>query len=86
MIVRTALQKIEKKVGELNGVNSSMMNLMKQTLTVSVDVSAVATISKQIEMIVHNHEPEVEVSEYIAESINKKKTNAVKDDEDESKK
>ena len=37
-------------------------------------------------MIVHNHEPEVEVSEYIAESINKKKTNAVKDDEDESKK
>lgn len=63
-----------------------MMNLMKQTLTVSVDVSAVATISKQIEMIVHNHEPEVEVSEYIAESINKKKTNAVKDDEDESKK
>ena len=78
--------KIEKEVGELNGVNSSMMNLMKQTLTVSVDVSAVATISKQIEMIVHNHEPEVEVSEYIAESINKKKTNAVKDDEDESKK
>ncbi|WP_216697132.1 MULTISPECIES: heavy metal translocating P-type ATPase [Bacillota] len=78
--------KIEKEVGELDGVNSSVMNLMKQTLTISIDASVDATIEKQIKTIVHSHEPEVEVSEYIVESISKTKTNNVNDDENESRK
>ena len=32
--------KIEKEVGELDGVTSSVVNLMKQTLTVNVTPSA----------------------------------------------
>ena len=31
--------KIEKEVGELDGVQSSVVNLMKQTLTINVAVS-----------------------------------------------
>lgn len=77
--------KIEKEVGELVGVSSSVVNLMKQTLIIDVDASFAETVANQIETIVHNHEPEVEVSEYVAE------TSAIKnsksdDDNDESKK
>ena len=30
--------KIEKEVGELDGVQSSVVNLMKQTLTINVEI------------------------------------------------
>ena len=60
--------KIEKEVGELDGVQSSVVNLMKQTLTINVTQTAADTIASQIETIVHSHEPDVEVSE-IAQEI-----------------
>ncbi|MCB6547000.1 copper ion binding protein, partial [Blautia glucerasea] len=55
--------KIEKEVGELDGVQSSVVNLMKQTLTINVAPVAANTIASQIETIVHSHEPDVEVQE-----------------------
>ena len=61
-------QKIEKEVGELDGVQSSVVNLMKQTLTINVTQTAADTIASQIETIVHSHEPDVEVSEIVQES------------------
>ena len=78
--------KIEKEVGALNGVHSSLVNLMKQTLMINVDASAAATVAKQIETIVHSHEPEVVVSEYVAETAPSESAKSVKDDEDDSKK
>ena len=60
--------KIEKEVGELAGVSSSSINLMKQSLTISVEEDALSLVTKQIETIVHRHEPDVTVTEYIAES------------------
>ena len=60
--------KIEKEVGELDGVQSSVVNLMKQTLTINVTQTAADTIASQIETIVHSHEPDVEVSEIVQES------------------
>lgn len=60
--------KIEKEVGELAGVSSSSINLMKQSLTISVEEDALSLVTKQIETIVHSHEPDVTVTEYIAES------------------
>ena len=58
--------KIEKEVGELDGVSASGINLMKQTLSICVDAAAAAAVTKQIEAIVHSHEPEVVVSECTA--------------------
>ena len=55
--------KIEKEVGALPGVESSVVNLMQQTLTVQSEKSADATLAEQVETIVHSHEPDVEVSE-----------------------
>jgi len=60
--------KIEKEIGELADVSSSTINLMKQTLTISVEADVLAPVTKQIETIVHSHEPDVTVTEYIAES------------------
>ena len=60
--------KIEKEVGELDGVQSSVVNLMKQTLTINVAPAAANTIASQIETIVYSHEPDVEVSEIVQES------------------
>lgn len=77
--------KIEREVGELEGVSSSVVNLMKQTLTISVDAPVATTVAKQIEAIVHNHEPEVEVSEYVAEATAIKNTKS-EDNKDDSKK
>ncbi len=77
--------KIEKEVGELVGVSFSVVNLMKQTLTIDVDASFAETVVNQIETIVHNHEPEVEISEYIAET-SVIKNSKINDDKDESKK
>lgn len=58
--------KIEKEVGQLDGVGASSINLMKQTLTIHIEPDCAASVAKQIEAIVHSHEPEVTVSEYTA--------------------
>ena len=63
--------KIEKEIGALAGVNKSSINLMKQTLTIQVEASAAASVAKQIEAIVHNHEPDVIVSENTTQTITK---------------
>jgi Cd2+/Zn2+-exporting ATPase len=55
--------KIEKEVGALDGITSSTVNLMKQTLTITVDEDRARTITPIIESIVHTHEPDVEVQE-----------------------
>ena len=47
---------------------SSVVNLMKQTLTINVAQTAADTIASQIETIVHGHEPDMEVSEIVQES------------------
>ena len=79
--------KIEKEVGELDGVQSSVVNLMKQTLTINVAQPAADTIASQIETIVHSHEPDVEVSENVQESyIPKKKQEANESYNNEDKK
>ena len=49
--------KIEKEVGELDGVQSSVVNLKKQTLKINVTQTAADTIASQIETIVYSHEP-----------------------------
>lgn len=59
--------KIEREVGELDGVSSSSVNLMKQTLTVTVDESAEKSVRREIIRIVKFHEPDVAVSELGAE-------------------
>ena len=41
--------KIEKEVGALPGVESSVVNLMQQTLTVQSEKSADATLAEQVE-------------------------------------
>lgn len=50
--------KIEKEVGELEGVQLSSMNLMKQTLTVQAEAS-VTNLLDTVTTIVHSHEPDV---------------------------
>ncbi len=54
---------IEKEVGEAEGVNSSVMNLMKQTLTLDIDPSIEETIGYIVNKTVHRYEPKVQVSE-----------------------
>ena len=61
--------KIEKEVGELEGVAESTMNLMQQTLTVKAAPAIASTLLPQIETIVHSHEPDVEVSEKSEETV-----------------
>mgnify|MGYP001093319033 CR=1 FL=1 len=63
--------KIEKEVGALPGVESSVVNLMQQTLTVQSEKSADATLAEQVETIVHSHEPDVEVSEKTEPTVTK---------------
>ncbi len=53
--------KIEREVGELDGVSLSRVNLIKQTLTIAVDDNAASSIGEKIEKIVHSHEPDVKV-------------------------
>ena len=79
---------IEKEVAELECVRSSAVNLMKQTLTISVEPAAAATVEKQIEAIVHSHEPDVSVSEFTAETVPAEKAHdaAADDDDDDSRK
>ncbi len=54
--------KIEKDAGELDGVRTSSVNLMKQTLTVESEAPA-EFLLREITGIVRKHEPDVEVSE-----------------------
>jgi len=56
--------KIEKAVGELDGVSFSSVNLMKQTLTVHVEDAAAPVAKSLIIRIVHSYEPDVKVSEF----------------------
>ena len=63
--------KIEKEVGALPGVESSVVNLMQQTLTVQSEKSADATLAEQVETIIHSHEPDVEVSEKTEPAVTK---------------
>ena len=63
--------KIEKEVGALPGVESSVVNLMQQTLTVQSEKSADAILAEQVETIVHSHEPDVEVSEKTEPAVTK---------------
>ncbi len=52
--------KIEKAVGEADGIEKSSVNLMKQTLKVSGDFDK-DTLFDTVEKIVHTYEPDVEV-------------------------
>ncbi len=45
----------------MKGVRSSVVNLMKQTLTIEFDSVIADTVEQKIETIVHSHEPDVEV-------------------------
>ena len=77
--------KIEKEVGELEGVALSEVNLMKQTLTVSMDHNKAASMLDMVTTIVHSHEPDVEVSEQKADTSvapDKKKKTPVYNDDD----
>lgn len=51
---------IEEEVGQLPHVQSSRVNLMKQTLTITTDDTSEA-VTQAIEEIVHRHEPDVPV-------------------------
>ena len=64
--------KIEKEVGDLEDVSSSVVNLMKQTLTISVKTSASGKIQDEVVTIVHSHEPDVKVSEQTDSYVTKK--------------
>ena len=77
--------KIEKEVGELEGVTLSEVNLMKQTLTVSMDHNKAASMLDMVTTIVHSHEPDVEVSEQKADTSiapDKKEKTPVYNDDD----
>ena len=52
-------------------MESSVVNLMQQTLTVQSEKSADATLAEQVETIVHSHEPDVEVSEKTEPAVTK---------------
>ena len=67
--------KIEKEVGELEGVGSSMLNLMNQTLTVTVGADFATDLTRQITNIVKSHEDHVEVSELAYEQTSAKENN-----------
>ncbi|MCQ4022915.1 MULTISPECIES: heavy metal translocating P-type ATPase [unclassified Ruminococcus] len=53
--------KIEREVGALSGVSSSSINLVTQTLTVSLSENYSGDVFNDISKIVHNHESDVEV-------------------------
>ena len=52
---------IEREVGLLEGVTSSSVNLVKQTLTVVFEPSAEPTLTERVEEVVFAHEPDVAV-------------------------
>ena len=80
--------KIEREVGELDGVTSSTVNLMNQTLTVQAGTSVAASLLDTVTTIVHSHEPDVEVSEKQLEAtapVKKDEKAAVYNDEDKKR-
>lgn len=80
--------KIEKEVGELDGVTSSTVNLMNQTMTVQAGTSVAASLLDTVTTIVHSHEPDVEVSEKQLEAtapVKKDEKAAVYNDEDKKR-
>ena len=80
--------KIEKEVGELDGVTSSTVNLMNQTLTVQAGTSVATSLLDTVTTIVHSHEPDVEVSEKQLEAtapVKKDEKAAVYNDEDKKR-
>lgn len=54
---------IESAVGKLNGIASSNINLIKQTLTVELNGNYTSNLFAAIEKTVHKYEPDVEVIE-----------------------
>lgn len=54
---------IEREIGEFDGVLSSTVDLMQQTLSVEVEETALDGLFEKIEKSVHSHEPDVEVKE-----------------------
>lgn len=74
--------KIEKEVGELAGVSSSAVNLLKQTLTVQVEKTVAESILEKITSIVHRHEPDIAVSEYLKATSEAQKEFVDSDDDD----
>lgn len=80
--------KIEKEVGALPGVESSVVNLMQQTLTVQAGTSVATSLLDTVTTIVHSHEPDVEVSEKQLEAtapVKKDEKAAVYNDEDKKR-
>lgn len=76
---------IEEEVGKLPRVQSSHVNLMKQTLTITTDDSS-PSLTTAIETIVHRHEPDVPVipqGEEIKEPITPGQCSCCDDDDDD---
>ncbi len=63
---------IEKEIGDIEGVNSSSINLIKQTLTVNCNDVPLEKLFNEVEKIVHKYEPKVGVFEYVEEILPKK--------------
>lgn len=76
--------KIEKDVADLSGVVSSSVNLVSQTLSVSVSKEYSGSLEEDVKAVVHKHEPDVLVTERKAEGeteaqLTKKKKKAAFD-------
>ena len=72
----------------MDGVTSSTVNLMNQTLTVQAGTSVAASLLDTVTTIVHSHEPDVEVSEKQLEAtapVKKDEKAAVYNDEDKKR-
>lgn len=65
--------KIEHAVGELDGVTSSTVNLIKQTLT--IETADNRSVSPDIVRIVHSYEPDVTVTEFATPGTAKRDRN-----------
>lgn len=75
--------KIENEVAHLEGVSSSNINLIKEMLTINVEDSSASSIEKRINKIVHSHEPDVIVSEYITQNFDNRKEDTSVDKENQ---
>ncbi len=69
---------IEKDTGRVDGVVSSAVNLINQTLTIETDENYSGDIFAVVERIVHIHEPDVKVSKYEMQMKANNKDNGVK--------
>lgn len=74
--------KIEKEVGSLSGVMSSSVNLVSQTLSVSLSPEYSGSLEDDVKAVVHKHEPDVLVTEKRQEqkiAVSKKNKKSVLD-------